>query len=227
MKILSRVRLRTPLPSIEMRTPDRRRRSVQANDVNWDPWRRMAAWTDGATMLHGHDVRRSEPIDASFSASTQKSASPRHGPRTSGGPWLDVRDPPRQDHAGVPVHDRHQGERGMSRHRSEAMPSAATHRQIGDVHTPDLIWPATRSPREPDRGKSCVPSSAAGVGLLVDRHQTHQRISRRMRFSFTLWPFSGLRGPTGATVPATAQVPGHLTDAKERRVEEPHVDQPQ
>ena len=48
-----------------------------------------------------------------------------------------------------------------------------------------------------------------------------------MRFSFTLWPFSGLRGPTGATVPATAQVPGHLTDAKERRVEEPHVDQPQ
>ena len=48
-----------------------------------------------------------------------------------------------------------------------------------------------------------------------------------MRFSFTLWPFSGLRGPTGAPVPATAQVPGHLTDAKERRVEEPHVDQPQ
>ena len=54
-----------------------------------------------------------------------------------------------------------------------------------------------------------------------------RRISRRMRFSFTLWPFSGLRGPTGAPVPATAQVPGHLTDAKERRVEEPHVDQPQ
>ncbi len=27
-----------PLPSIEIRTPERRSRSVQANDVNWLPW---------------------------------------------------------------------------------------------------------------------------------------------------------------------------------------------
>jgi hypothetical protein len=33
--MLSRKR---PLPSIEMRTPDRRGRSVHANDVNWLPW---------------------------------------------------------------------------------------------------------------------------------------------------------------------------------------------
>ena len=111
---------------------------------------------------------------ASFSASTQKSASPCHGPRTSGGPWLDVRDPPRQDHAGVPVRDRHQGERGMSRHRSEAMPSAATHRQICDVHTPTLLA-GPHAARASQIGVSLVSlRRPAGIGLLVDRHQTHQ-----------------------------------------------------
>ena len=38
-------------------------RSVQSKDVNWLPWRRMAARTSGATMLHIHDFGRAKLMD--------------------------------------------------------------------------------------------------------------------------------------------------------------------
>ena len=60
MKTLS---MHRPLPSIEMRVPTRFSRSVQAKDVNWLPW--------SVFMIPGAPKRWM----ASFSASTQKSAS--------------------------------------------------------------------------------------------------------------------------------------------------------
>lgn len=40
-----------------------------------------------------------------------------------------IRDPPRQNHPAMPIHDRYQIE------------EPAAHREVGDVHAPDLIWP--------------------------------------------------------------------------------------
>ena len=51
------------MPSNEIRTPDRRNRSVQANDVNWLPW--------SVFMMSGTP----DLAMASLSAPTQKSAS--------------------------------------------------------------------------------------------------------------------------------------------------------
>lgn len=51
------------MPSIEIRTPDRRGRSVQVKDVNCDPW--------SVFMISGGP----NLVMAPFSASTEKSAS--------------------------------------------------------------------------------------------------------------------------------------------------------
>jgi hypothetical protein len=69
-----------------MRMPDRRRQSVQANDVNWD-------------LIAVHDIRRSKPIDDLVQRLDAEVGLQR------------VRDPPRQNHPGMPVRDRHKTRR--------------------------------------------------------------------------------------------------------------------
>lgn len=73
-----------------------------------------------------------------------------------------VRDPPRQNHAGVPVHERHQIEK------------PAAHRKIGDVHAPDLIWPPHTHPPQEVGVRLVLLCRLARFRFLVDRHQLHQ-----------------------------------------------------
>ena len=135
-----------------------------------------------------------------FSASTQKSFDPVLEPVANTVSFQDVRDPPRWNLARVPVHDRHEVERGMNRHRFEAMPRATPHRQGGDVRAPDLVRTFHRQPSKQIWIGLEAPCRPAGVGFLVDRHQAHQP------------PNPLLVHP----VSVVTQMPGHLPDAEER-----------
>lgn len=140
-------------------------------------------------LIAVHNVRRSKPIDGLVQRLHAEVRVQR------------VRDSPRQNHPGMPIHDRHQIE------------EPAAHGQVGDVHAPDLVWPVY--PQTPQQiGVGLVPlRRPAGVGFLIDRHQSHQAHE----------PTDALLVHRMAFV---AQVPGHLADAKERCLEELHIDQP-
>ena len=87
--------IRRPMPTTEMRVPTRFRRSAQAKDVNCALRRRMAARTDGATMLHGHDLGRIEATDRLMQRlDARQLAYPRHGvePVADQGPMFGMRE---------------------------------------------------------------------------------------------------------------------------------------
>ena len=156
-----------PLPSIEILVPTRFNLAVQAKDVTWLPRRRMAARTDGATMLHVHDLGGPNLWIASFRATTQKSASPRHGPRNSGGPWLDVRYPQGQNLPGEPVHDSHQIEEAAAHRQIPIRPSSVIKtvaRTQGSV---------SRNPR-PQDDRASAPEAATPCR---SRRRIHQGLS--------------------------------------------------
>lgn len=71
-----------------------------------------------------HDVSRSESIDRLVQRFDAEVGVQR------------VRDPPRHDNAGVPIHERHQLEK------------PAAHRKIGDVNASELIWPLHTHPAQ-------------------------------------------------------------------------------
>ncbi|SDG41249.1 hypothetical protein SAMN05660686_04327 [Thalassobaculum litoreum DSM 18839] len=115
-----------------------------------------------------------------------------------------VRQPPNQHLAGRPVHDGYQVE------------EAALHRHIGHVGAPDVVGPL--DPRAAQqmqqiRPSFMMPGSHAGLGTLIDRHQTHQ-------------PHQAADPLLVDWVVVGAQVPGHLLEAVERRLEELFVDPP-
>ncbi len=110
-----------------------------------------------------------------------------------------IGDAPGQHLAGEPVHDRDQVEE----------PTA--HRQIRDVGRPDLVRPFhPQSPEQiwPDLVFLGWP---ACVGLLVDRHQTHE--PHQPPDPLLVHPMTFV-----------LQVTGHLPDAEERRLQELFVD---
>ena len=111
MKTLS---MQRPLPSIEIRVPARFSLSVQAKDVNCEPW--------SVFMIPGAPKRWM----ASFSASTQKSFDLVLEPVANKVSFQRVRYPPSQHLAGEPVHD------------GDEIQEAAPHRQVGNVGAPDL-----------------------------------------------------------------------------------------
>ena len=80
-----------------------------------------------------------------------------------------VRQPPGQDEAARPVHDRHQVE------------EAALHRDIGDVGAPDGIRPLDRQAAQQIRVNPVLGVRIAGPRRPIDRlksHQTHQMAGR-------------------------------------------------
>ena len=73
-----------------------------------------------------------------------------------------VRQPPCQDLAAVPIHDCHQIEE----------PTA--HRYVGDIRAPDLVRSVNRHVAQQVWPDLMLWMLLAGVGLLIDRNQTHQ-----------------------------------------------------
>ena len=124
--------------------------SIHAPLVNWLPWSLLKI--SGGPCF----------AKASFKASTQKSASFDHCPRTNGGQGLIVRQPPRQDLAAVPIHDRHQIEE----------PTA--HRNVGNVRAPDLVRAINHHVAQQVWPDLMLWMLLAGIWLLVDRNQTHK-----------------------------------------------------
>lgn len=112
-----------------------------------------------------------------------------------------VRDPPGQNLASVPVLDRHK------------VKEPAPHGQVGDVRTPDLIW--TVHPQPPEQIWIGLVSfrRPAGVGPLVDWHQSHK-------------PHQPPDALLVHHVPIIAQMPGHLPNTEERRLQKLLVDPP-
>ena len=112
-----------------------------------------------------------------------------------------VRQPPGQDKAARPVHDRHQVE------------EAALHRDIGDVGAPDVIRPLDRQAAQQIRVNPVLGVRIAGPRRPIDRlkpHQTHQTA-----------------GPTAPDPHAcAAQMKRHPARAVERILQEQIVDPP-
>lgn len=110
-----------------------------------------------------------------------------------------VRDAPGQNLAGVPIQDRQKVE------------EPAPHGQIADFRTSDLVRAIHSLPFR-QVGMGLVPFRwPARVGLLVDRHQSHQ--AHKPTYPFLVHQ-----------VPVIAQVPGLLPDAEERLLQELLVD---
>ena len=61
-----------------------------------------------AALIGVRDPGRAEAVDRLVQRLDAEIGLPRHGPRTGGGPWLDVRDAPGRNLSGVPIHDGNQ-----------------------------------------------------------------------------------------------------------------------
>ena len=142
------------------------------------------------SLIGIHDVGRSEPIDGLVQRLDAEVRVER------------VRYLPRENHPGVPIHDCHQVEK------------AAAHRQISDIHAPNLVWPVHPQSAQ-EVGVGLAPLRwLAGVRPLKDRHEAHQSHE----------PTNTLLVHHMALV---SQVPRYLANTEEWRVEELHIDQPQ
>jgi hypothetical protein len=137
---------------------------------------------------------------ASFSASTQKSFDLVLGPMANKVSFQRVRDATGQNLPGKPVHD------------GDEIEEAATHGQVGDVGAPSLVGPFHPQPAE-QIGVGLVPlRGSAGIGLLVDRHQSHEPHQPPDAFPVH-------------DKPLVLQMSGHLADAVERSVQKLPVEQ--
>ena len=112
-----------------------------------------------------------------------------------------VRQPPSEDVAARPVHDRHQVE------------EAAPHRDIGDVGAPDMVRPLDRQAPQQIRVDPVLGVGRAGARRPIDRlkpHQAHQTT-----------------GPAAPDANAlSAQVTDHLAGAVKGILQEQLVDPP-
>ena len=101
-----------------------------------------------------------------------------------------VRYPPGQHLAGEPVHALRRlkaiAYRPKDRHQRE---EPFAHRQIGDVGAPDLVGLIDAQPAQQIRLGLVALRRLAGIGFLLDRHQSHKAHQPRgKRLSFTAWP---------------------------------------
>jgi len=110
-----------------------------------------------------------------------------------------VRYPPSQNLAGVPVDDRHE------------IQEPTPHGQIGDVRRPDLIGAIDAQMSQQIRIDLVPLGWLAGIGFLVDRHQAHQ-------------PHETPDALLVHRMTVVPQMPGHLPDTVERRLQELFVD---
>ena len=110
-----------------------------------------------------------------------------------------VRQPPGQDVAACPVHDRHQVE------------EAAAHRDVGDVGAPDVVRPLDPQALEKIGPHPVLGVRIAGARRPIDRLKTQQA-----------------HQPSGPAPPdphpLAAQMPNHLAGAVERILQEQLVD---
>lgn len=104
------------------------------------------------------------------------------------GPRRDVRDPLRSIHPGMPVHDRHQIQRGMSCHLFEATPDhtqppeadrdrscapvLASWRQISDI-----VTSAPPAPRSFGAGAALVSTSSISLAMKISRQLIRASVS--------------------------------------------------
>ncbi len=112
---------------------------------------------------------------AAFGASIQKSDFLRHGPRTGGGTWPDLRDPRGQHIAVVPVSDRHGAEDAHAAWPGRCCPSTRRRYRAIDLQFSWRIWIALVALRWPDGGG--FPDE---IGI-----SHRKRLSRRIRLSLT------------------------------------------
>src|SRR3954468_11195746 len=126
--------------------------------VNWLPWARASARTGGALSLAIEDLRPAEPAQRLFQGLDAEVGVQR------------VRNSPSQNRPRVPVHD------------GDQVDEAPGQRDVGDLPlrvaqgpaAPDLVDPVDRQAAQEIRILDVFGRRLAGIGTLVDGHQTHQ-----------------------------------------------------
>ena len=152
------------------------KRSVQSKEVNWLPWS-VFIISGRPKLVNGLVQGRAAEVRLQR-----------------------VQDAPGQHLAVEPVHALRRLKAIAYRSKDgHQIKEALSHRQVGDVAAPDLIWPVDPQPAQQIAAALVPLGGPAGVGFLVPFRDIAMqcpagqriginRIRRRMRFSFTAWP---------------------------------------